>query len=368
MGLGHTGEGWCRLDEGFVSVPHTHPGDVVDVVVGPFRRGRAWANVERFVSRSPRHVDPACPHYDRCSGCVLRHHSVAHEAEYKLHAAGEILDRYGPEFAATIPLDLVTTGVRSGHRTRGRMTVEVRDEQVHIGLRGLALDRKVVNIRDCPAQAPAWRAAMGWVGEWLDAHVDEARGLDTLDLRLEDGQVFIAGPDAPWTHPNPAAAALLVDWTLRALGPCSTALDLCCGTGTVTRALAALCPRVVSVDEDRAATAAVAALELPGVEVRTGRLGVVLRKLRKERVVADGAVVNPMRRPLGRKQLGDLAHFGLGRVVYLGPGAVSAAKDAVVLTELGFVLRRAAVIDLHPATSQFMLGLVFERMSNDTAG
>jgi tRNA/tmRNA/rRNA uracil-C5-methylase (TrmA/RlmC/RlmD family) len=367
MGLGHTGEGWCRLDEGFISVPHTHPGDVVDVVVGPFRRGRAWAHVERFVERSPRHVDPTCPHYDRCSGCVLRHHSVADEAEYKLHAAHEILERYGPEFAAPLHLDLVTTGVRSGHRTRGRMTVEVRDEQVHIGLRGLALDRKVTDIRDCPAQVPAWQVGMSWIGEWLDAHVDEARGVETIDLRVEGDAVFVAPPDAPWTHPNPAAARLLVDWTLEALGPGGAALDLCCGSGTLTRALAGRFARIVSVDEDRAATAVVAALGLPGVQVRTGRLGVVLRKLRRERTRADVGVINPMRKPLGRKQLADVPHFGVRRLVYLGPAAVSAAKDAKVLADLGFDLARAAVIDLHPATSQFMLGMVFDARRPESA-
>ena len=384
MGYGHTGEGWSRLPDGFVSVPHTHPGDVVDVVVGPFHRGRAWAHVERFVERSPRHVDPACPHYDRCSGCALRHHAPADEAEYKLRAASEILDRYGPEKAAPIPVDLVTTGVRSGHRARGRFSVEVRAEQVHIGLHGTALDRKVIDVRDCPAQTARWRVAMAWIGNWLDAHPDEAQTIESIDLRVEGDAVCVVPTGAPWTHTNPAAAELLVAWTLEALNSSetgstvavadeidsppdgvtnaagSTVLDLCCGTGTLTRALVGRFGRVISVDEDRAATAAVAALGLPGAEVRTGRLGAVLRKLRKERVQARAAVVNPMRRPLGPKQLGDLAHFGVERLVYLGPAAVSAAKDATALAGLGFRLRRAAVIDLHPATAQFMLGLVFD--------
>lgn len=368
MGYGHTGEGYCREPEGFVSIPHTHPGDVVDVSLGPFHRGRAWAHVERFHERSAQHVDPTCPHYDRCSGCVLRHHSAADEAEFKRRAAGEILDRYGPEFAAPIPIDLVATGVRSGHRTRGRMAVDVRDDQVHIGLRGLSLDRKVVDIRDCPAQSEDWRTLMGWVGDWLDDHHDEARAIEDIDLRVGTDGARVVGPEAPWTHPNPAAAALLVEWTLSQLGePVSsdadgadaTILDLCCGSGTLTRAFARRWRRVVSVDEDRAATATVAALNLPGVEVRTGRLGAVLRKLRREQVRASAAVINPMRKPLGRKQLADVGSFGLRRLVYLGPAPVSAAKDACVLAEQGFVLQRAAVIDLHPATAQFMLALRF---------
>ena len=100
-------------------------------------------------------------------------------------------------------------------------------------------------------------------------------------------------------------------------------------------------------------------LGLEPVEVFTGRLGVILRKLRKQQVRAQCAVINPMRRALGPKQLKDLAAFGLRTVVYLGPSPLGASRDARVLQAMGFSPVHAAGIDLHPGTAQVMMGVIF---------
>ena len=72
------------------------------------------------------------------------------------------------------------------------------------------------------------------------------------------------------------------------------------------------------------------------------------------------AVVNPMRKPLDDQLLG-LDPLGVRDVVYLGPSATSAAKDAARLSSLGYVLKRGAAINLHPGTGQTMLGLLLTR-------
>ena len=73
-GLGFGGEGYTAIAPGwFVSVPHTLPGERVRVRLGAWRRGRAFAEILAWETRSTERIDPACDAYDRCSGCALRH-------------------------------------------------------------------------------------------------------------------------------------------------------------------------------------------------------------------------------------------------------------------------------------------------------
>jgi hypothetical protein len=68
-----------------------------------------------------------------------------------------------------------------------------------------------------------------------------------------------------------------------------------------------------------------------------------------------------MRKPLGKRELGEIALLGVREVIYLGPSAVSTAKDAVVLDQLGYVPGKVAIINLHPGTSQTMLAMTWRR-------
>ena len=180
-------------------------------------------------------------------------------------------------------------------------------------------------------------------------------------------KVRVSAPPTSWTHANPAAAARLIDWVDRQVqgGRHRVALDLCCATGTLTLHLAHNFEKIFAVDEDHLAIAALreacVTAGIEGVEFRAGRASKVVRKLCRERARPTLAIINPMRRPLGRKELREIALLGVEEVLYLGPSAVSTAKDSVVLEELGFKPTKAAIINLHPGTSQTMLGMVWSR-------
>jgi 23S rRNA (uracil1939-C5)-methyltransferase len=409
LGHGYGGEGYARLAEGFVSLPRALPGERVEAEVGEFVRGRAWGRVTRWLSTAAERVAPDCPHYDRCSGCALRHLSRADERAFKLARAREILRRYGPP-GVPGELEWVGGAERLGHRARGTFGVSVGDGApggpVRVGLRGLGLDGGRVDVRDCPAQTAGFRAVMVAVGQVLDGHPEgasrlravtvetaaggsarlELEGSEELDETLRD-ELFSLAPAAPlvvelplrrgpetlrvavprgvWHHAAPGLGARLADWVAARVSESGATrlLDLCCGIGTLTARLAPGAQWVLACDENLAAVTALAeALARAGigqVEVRAGRIGAVLRKLRRDPGArAELAVVNPMRRPLGKKQLRDLPALGVRDVVYCGPAPVSAARDASVLSALGYEMTRAAVVDLHPGTAQLMLAFV----------
>ena len=428
-GLGFGGEGYARVereDLRFVSVPHTLPGDRVAVRVGQSRRGRAWAEIERWIERSEAHVDPRCEAYDQCTGCALRHMSLEAERAWKRDAVIEILGRYGPPGAAEVPVEVVCAGEREGHRSRARFTVSVSDEgEVSLGLRSTALDGRIVDVRRCPAQSKRSRGLMTAVAEILDRHPDAARDIASVEIktgapdsasidlafvsmsrtgRLMDELSALARDQGAnlsgvfheertdfvgdgtlrldhrigqsdrfarveitqesWIHATPRASEVLLDWVAERFqeGGHVFSLDLCSGTGTATFRIEPLFEGLLAVDEDaealRALDDAARQAGLSHIKTRAGRVGAILRKLPRELAGDDkptAALINPMRSPLGKKQLAFLPIVGIRQIVYLGPSAVSAAKDAAVLAALGFEMTRAAAINLHPATGQTML-------------
>ncbi len=349
----------------------------------------------------------------------MRHISQERELAWKLTSARQVLERYGPAYGGSV--DVVSPGVRRGHRVRGRFRVQRRPDGqgVVMGLRQVGLGDGLVDIRGCVAQSARFTQVMGAVGAVLDALGAEATGsVESVEVRTSDrdalaivqssapmdlglkealvgaakthgfsllGQVgdetptmFHGKPSlqvqhgrwtvetAPgsWTHASPLAGEGLLTWLRSRIEGQGhrDALDLCCATGTVTfDLLEQLEGDVVAVDADRAAVLSVkeAAGGLERLETRAGKLSVVLRKLRRRTPALRPtlAVVNPMRKVLGERELKDLRPLGVRQVIYLGPAAASAAKDAAVLAALGYHLHGAAVIDLHPGTAQFMLGL-----------
>lgn len=436
-GLGFGAEGYVMPEPGwFISIPHTLPGDQVTVRVGPWRRKRAWGEVTSWQHHSDAHVAPTCPHYHACSGCALRHLSAERELQWKIDSARQILTRYGPPDADKAPVTSVDAGARSGHRTRGKFRVEQSPRtpgahtNVTLGLRSVALDGHLVDVRGCPAQSASFRSMMAAFGQRLELDPALAASVAQVELRVSDGQrpaglallwlhdawhddvdkealvklakdrdihlgavhsnkladvemlhgepwwpvhhpdagprEIVRAPIQSWVHANPGAANALMSWLLnQVLGRGHrAALDLCCATGTVSWTLASHMSHIVAVDEDHLAVAALtdAARRAGMTQItgRPGRVGAVLRKMRREQTQLPRptlAVINPMRRPLGAKQLRDLAVLGVTQIVYLGPAPVSAAKDAAALASLGYKIQTAAAVNLHPATAQFMLAL-----------
>ena len=100
---GFTGEGYVRLEDGWLSIRGALPGERVSVRVEPqgkFPSRRRWATLVEVLTPSPARIPPHCDQDATCKGCQLRHASIQEEARYKERAITEVLERY-----AHIPRD-----------------------------------------------------------------------------------------------------------------------------------------------------------------------------------------------------------------------------------------------------------------------
>ncbi|NZA25979.1 23S rRNA (uracil(1939)-C(5))-methyltransferase RlmD [Luteimonas sp. SJ-92] len=186
LDLSHDGRGVARRDGGkTVFVAGALPGE--RVLARQTRRSRSFdeAVALEVLRASPDRVQPRCPHFGTCGGCVLQHLDEARQIEAKQRVLLENFERIGhvaPE-AVLAPL----TDVSWGYRRKGRFSVRrvEKKDRTLVGFRELD-PRFVADLSIC-------HTAIAEVGGRVEAL---SRLVDGLQARREIPQIeFIAGDD-----------------------------------------------------------------------------------------------------------------------------------------------------------------------------
>ena len=131
-----------------------------------------------------------------------------------------------------------------------------------------------------------------------------------------------------------------------------TVLDLYCGVGTITLAMAAAAGKVIGVEvipqavEDARDNARRNGIE--NAEFFCGDAGQAALELEKQGVKADVAVVDPPRKGLNEDTIEALARMQPRRIVYVSCDPATLARDVALLKGRGYVLQNAMAADLFP--------------------
>ena len=134
-----------------------------------------------------------------------------------------------------------------------------------------------------------------------------------------------------------------------------TVLDLYCGVGTITLAMASAAGKVIGVEvipqavEDAKDNAARNGIE--NAEFFCGDAGEAALELEKQGVKADVVVVDPPRKGLNADTIEALARFAPRRIVYVSCDPATLARDVALLKQRGYVLKNALAADLFPRCS-----------------
>jgi 23S rRNA (uracil1939-C5)-methyltransferase len=131
-------------------------------------------------------------------------------------------------------------------------------------------------------------------------------------------------------------------------------VDLYCGVGTFTLALARAGARVVGIELVPASIAAArenAALNaLDGVEFVAGDVRVVLPAVTAQHGAPAAIVLDPPRAGAGGKVMRRIGRSGAGRVIYVSCNPTTLAPDLKELLPFGFRLVEVQPFDLFPQT------------------
>lgn len=189
LDLSHDGRGVARRDgEGgkVTFITGALPGEVVMAEQTARSKHFDQARTVEVMEASPLRVQPKCPHFGVCAGCVLQHLEESEQIVAKQRVLMDNLQRIGHVQPQQVLLPLV--GDSWGYRRKGRFSVrrvEKKDKTL-VGFRELD-PRFVADLSQCLTVIPE----IGTKVSVLSAFVE------SLDGRRDIPQIeFIAGDDA----------------------------------------------------------------------------------------------------------------------------------------------------------------------------
>ena len=375
------------------------------------------------VLRASEHrVQPRCPHFGTCSGCVLQHLDEGQQILLKQRVLLENLERIGHVTPQTVLPPL--TGASWGYRRKGRFSVRRVDKKgktlvgfreidprfvadlhvchtviPHIGLRVEAISQLVDSLqaRGDIAQIEfiAGDETVALVFRHLQPLDESDRGLLVAFAQTHDFAIYLqsGGIDtvvALWPE-APKLAFALPQWDLelefRPLDfiqvnaelnqkmiartfelldprPDDRILDLFCGLGNFTLPMARLAGEVVGVEGEAGLVlrARENALRngLENVQFHAADLTRDQRGTTWMRQGFNKLLLDPPRSGAD-EVLKQLSLKGIDRIVYVSCHPASLARDAgYLVSERGYTLKAAGVMDMFPHTGHVESIALFE--------
>jgi len=226
------GKGVARIDGKAVFVPYVIDGESVRASIAREHKKFLEAELETVVTASPHRVEPRCPYFGRCGGCVYQHIEYEHQLALKWRQVKETLRRIGglkePPMRPFIP-----SPIEYGYRNR--ITVHVCD-----GVTGFFRreSNKLLGIEQCPIAR-----------DELNSKLTELRRSNP-----RDGHYTLRVSDVPrvFTQANDAVAAAMLDLVDRLLATAGgTLIDAYCGAGFFAKRLRARFKVVIGIDWDQ---------------------------------------------------------------------------------------------------------------------
>ncbi|MGY0634441.1 23S rRNA (uracil(1939)-C(5))-methyltransferase RlmD [Luteimonas sp. A478] len=422
--LGHDGRGVGRRDNGkTVLVSGALPGERVLAKQTRRTREADLAATVEVLHASPHRVEPRCPHFGVCGGCVLQHLDGAQQI---LAKQARLLEKFRESGVTPETVLEPLVDAAWGYRRKGRLSVRrvQKKDKTLVGFRELD-PRFVADLAECHTAIPqvgmkiaalstlvesmqarqvipqvefiAGDAAVALIFRHMEPLVaDDLKALEAFG-REHDLAIFLQPGGVDSVHPlwpaePPPLSFRLEPWDvelcfqpldfiqvnaglnqkmialaleLLEVGPGQRVLDLFCGLGNFTLPLARTAAEVVGVEGD------------PGLVARARanaqRNGLGHVQFHAADLTQDQSGTAWMAQGFDRLLLDpprsgaiDVLHQlpleRFGRIVYVSCHPDTLARDAAYLVnERGWKLRKAGVMDMFPHTAHVESIAMFER-------
>lgn len=145
------GSGVGRTEDGLaVFVPMSAIGDELTVRILKVKKTYAFGKLEEIITPSPARIEPDCPNFSKCGGCVWRHITYAEECRIKEIKVRDAVERIGGIQTEIKPI--IACDRTDRYRNKAQLPVgKDRDGNVQIGFYSFHSHR-IVDCGDCALQ------------------------------------------------------------------------------------------------------------------------------------------------------------------------------------------------------------------------
>jgi len=380
-------------------VPHSVPGDSLEVTVESERGGYSIARIDRIVAPGPTRRMPPCPFLPRCGGCDWQQIDYPEQIRWKTqilaqefkHSLGVELETSGlvePSelefgYRSRVRLKVGRGGVVGFHKSGSNRLVEIdrclvadcelgpASQLAHSLSRDL-LEIEIVRSSEAAQvlvgylKKPATAQQIDRVARLLKSDESiagivlrsgESRrvvGDAEVEVEIEDGVTLRNDADL-FSQVNRSQNRKLVAAAMEMAAPAAQTamLDLFCGTGNFSIPAARRGARVTGVDSESAATAAanrnaqrLGLRDAQFVAMDARELAAFLHRARSRPEVV---LLDPPR--TGAAELMEpIVRLHPARVVYVSCDVATLARDLRVLRALNYSIERVRAFDFFPNT------------------
>ncbi len=404
------GEGVARRNRDVYFVPGALPGEDVEVILDG-RRRKVWqTRLLNILQSSPERVEPQCPHYQRCGGCDLQHLNYAGQVAFKQDRVAREFSRQKldvEQWAAPI------TSEPFHYRRKARLGVRFSKERGEnfVGFREAA-SAHITNIDRCPVlpDLPAldwayWReqitqlqsravitqieAIVGdnamalvfrvlkplpsadqnqliasakavesdlplqvWLKTDKDAPAQRIWPEDAEPLQHHSDELALTIQPDDFVQVNGAVNQAMVQQALDWLAPAGSEViwDLFAGHGNFSMPLAKRSQQVFAVEGDERMVSS--------LSLQAEKLALPLQAIRADLDGSGGlqplpdpdAVLLDPPRAGAAGIIKELTERRVPRILYVSCDAATLARDLSTLTEAGYRIRQAGIMDMFPQT------------------
>lgn len=408
--LSRFGEGVVKTEQGLVFAPGVLPGERVTLERVKKQGGALRADRARVLDSSTQRVEPACPIVGRCGGCPLMIATAPLQAKFKRGLLEQAIA--GLPGAEDVLLGWIGAKEALGYRMRARMGWQVGGRGLRLGYHPPRSDQ-LADVRGCAVLHPVIdrgfrdvrRAVAGHLAGKGELHLAMGEGeRAVVAMRSDDAQPpelfrlleslvaegMLAGAalraggastDATWGEPrerregadgeplwgtvagfsqaNDEVNRALVGRVVELARPAGrSVLELFCGHGNLTVALAREAESVVAIELDEAAA------EACRENLRARGLEATVRTDDAESYRAPSppqvAVIDPPRigAPGAVKRL---VRLGVPEIVYVSCDPPTLGRDLKQLSDAGYTITDAIALDMFPQTAHLECVVRLER-------
>jgi 23S rRNA (uracil1939-C5)-methyltransferase len=410
------GDGLARHPDGFVVfVPHTAPGEKVELAYTEIKKQFRRARLLRVIEPSPNRREPACEYYGRCGGCQLQHLDyTSGQLPAKAAIIADAFKRIGK--IEIEPLEVIASPNEFGYRNRVSLVTGPGPAGITAGYHRFDDPSRLVEVDHCPlAEAPinevwqslrtSWEKTVSCLPPGPELRLTFRVNLDNaVGLAIEGGRgkgnpeglIDIAGKlAAVWqlsrrgdivagagakmlverigsyeiplagtafVQVNREVASRLDNYVRDICEPVNglTIVDAYCGFGLRSLALAKPGTTVIGIERDRhainAAKRLASQLDIPARFVA----GDVEHNL-KQFLPADTVILNPPRHGVAGPVIDTLLRREVTQIIYVSCNPATLARDVHRLWA-NYRLDSIRAFDLFPQTAHVETVAVLSRV------